>query len=105
MTMTNVSGRMAPIVSAPTRGLLPEHVNYRDTGCDVSPSCLQCPLPVCRYDKSPVYGRTPVTILRHVRIIQHRSSGRSFRQIAVLEGVSVRTVTSVLRSVREAAAA
>ncbi|MGI8553711.1 MAG: hypothetical protein ACR2PL_23420 [Dehalococcoidia bacterium] len=28
----------------------PEHVVYRDTGCEVAPSCLNCPLTVCRYD-------------------------------------------------------
>jgi hypothetical protein len=29
---------------------LPEHLEYRDTGCSVSSSCLGCPLPRCRYD-------------------------------------------------------
>lgn len=23
---------------------------WRDTGCDLNPSCLACPLPVCRHD-------------------------------------------------------
>src|SRR6476660_8677048 len=30
--------------------LLPENVHYRDDGCEVSSSCLACPLPVCRYE-------------------------------------------------------
>ena len=30
---------------------LPEHVAYRDRGCDIFPSCLHCPLPRCRYDE------------------------------------------------------
>ena len=30
---------------------LPEHVAYRDRGCDIFPSCLSCPLPRCRYDE------------------------------------------------------
>jgi hypothetical protein len=29
---------------------LPEHLDYRDDGCDLFPSCLSCPLPRCRYD-------------------------------------------------------
>ena len=29
---------------------LPENLRYRDEGCDLSPSCLNCRLPVCRYD-------------------------------------------------------
>lgn len=24
--------------------------NYADTGCDVSASCLRCPLPLCKYE-------------------------------------------------------
>ena len=28
----------------------------RDKGCDVSPSCLKCPLPICKYD---VAGQLP----------------------------------------------
>lgn len=27
----------------------PEHY-YKDDGCSISPKCLSCPLPVCRYD-------------------------------------------------------
>ena len=34
----------------PTMDMLPEHFPYRDDGCDVSSSCLRCPLPRCKYD-------------------------------------------------------
>ena len=27
-----------------------ERYPYRDEGCEVSPSCLKCPLPQCKYD-------------------------------------------------------
>ena len=30
--------------------VVPEHFPYRDDGCQVSPSCLRCPLPRCKYD-------------------------------------------------------
>ena len=30
---------------------------YTDTGCDVSPSCLACPLPACKYDDMAGYRR------------------------------------------------
>ncbi len=33
------------------REALPEYANYRDTGCDLAPSCLSCPFVRCRYDK------------------------------------------------------
>lgn len=29
---------------------LPEHTEYRDTGCSLHASCLTCPFAQCRYD-------------------------------------------------------
>ena len=37
--------------------LLPELYAYRDDGCEVSPSCLTCPLPRCKYDDPAWYQR------------------------------------------------
>ena len=34
----------------PAMDTLPEYFPYRDDGCDVSTSCLGCPLPQCKYD-------------------------------------------------------
>ncbi|MBI4338791.1 MAG: hypothetical protein HY680_02420 [Chloroflexi bacterium] len=34
----------------PAMDTLPEYFPYKDGGCDVSPSCLRCPLPQCKYD-------------------------------------------------------
>lgn len=30
---------------------------YRDTGCNLHPSCLACPLAACKYDEVPVTNR------------------------------------------------
>ena len=30
--------------------LLPEYIHYEDEGCDLSETCLDCPLPDCVYD-------------------------------------------------------
>lgn len=30
---------------------LPEFCHYRDEGCEVSPSCLNCPLAACIYEE------------------------------------------------------
>ena len=35
---------------------LPEHITYQDTGCELAPSCLTCPLERCQYD-DPVGAR------------------------------------------------
>ncbi len=32
------------------REALPEYANYKDTGCDLAPSCLSCPFVRCRHD-------------------------------------------------------
>ena len=61
------------------------HVLYRDDGCDLAPSCLECPLPECKYES-------------RVRLAERRSMARSMREtinvkeIAVRTGVSPRTV-------------
>jgi len=36
----------------PRSDALPENTDYADTSCDLYPSCLQCPLPHCRYDEA-----------------------------------------------------
>ena len=36
--------------AAPVVDVVPERYPYRDEGCEVSPSCLRCPLPQCKYD-------------------------------------------------------
>ena len=35
---------------APPDDPRPEHVDYRDEGCELAPECLACPLPRCRHD-------------------------------------------------------
>lgn len=44
----------------------PEYADYPDTGCEVSPSCLACPLPQCKHD-DPVWYQ------------QYRRQGRDLR--------------------------
>ena len=44
--LTDASGRSI------RRDALPEYVDYRDTGCELAPSCLNCPFIRCRYDYS-----------------------------------------------------
>lgn len=70
---------------------LPEQTVYVDTGCEVAPRCLECPLPRCKYEEPG--GRVPA----HIRERQRRinllyDEGWSPRAIAAREGVSVRSV-------------
>ena len=57
---------------APRR--LPEHTQYRDTGCDLHPSCLTCPLVRCRYDE-PGGARRLLSDERDRTILQAAAAG------------------------------
>ncbi len=93
----------------PMRGLpggradaLPEYATYRDTGCDLHPRCLSCPLPRCRYDE-PGGVRGIRNEARDAAIIAlHRRGRLSVNTIAQRFGVSRRTVFRVLACHRSA---
>lgn len=76
---------------------LPEGMEYPDTGCHVSPSCLACPLPRCVFDTP---GRTRARIrveTRDVAVRKLRDSGATVPSIVSQTGMSRRTVYRVLR--------
>ena len=79
---------------------LPEHTDYADTGCDLYPSCLNCPLPRCRYEET---GGAPA-ILRTGRdaIILKLATedGLGVERLAEMFGLSRRTIFRVLRAAR-----
>ena len=60
---------------------LPEHVDYRDRGCDLFPSCLSCPLPRCRYDEPG-----------GVRAMLNRVRDREIRRMRLEGGVAVNEI-------------
>jgi hypothetical protein len=55
------------------RDTLPEHADYRDTGCEASPSCLTCPLERCKEDE-PRRPRNPGAPARdrEIALLRHR---------------------------------
>jgi hypothetical protein len=78
--------------------LLPEEHEYRDQGCDLFPSCLDCPLPRCRYDEGG--GRTVTNELRDGEVLRLKAEGKGVNELAGLFGVSKRTVHRILRRAR-----
>ena len=74
---------------------LPEFTRYRDNGCDVSPSCLTCPLPRCRYEE-PGGLRALLNKTRDQQIVSQRANGVPVAELATRFGVSRRTVFRVL---------
>lgn len=80
---------------------------YHDEGCDLAPSCLNCPFPRCRYDDTtigPRRGRKPgPSAGRHAEMVHlRREEGLSITELAARFDVSKRTVHRILATGREA---
>ena len=77
------------------RDPLPEHAGYKDDGCSVSPSCLSCPLPRCRYEEKGGL-RGMMLAMRDEELLQARIGGASIDDLATQFRVSKRTVFRIL---------
>ena len=64
-------------------------LHYRDDGCDIAPRCLDCPLPLCRFDLPPKVART---IIRETELRVLLSNGKSAEEAAAIMGMSRRSV-------------
>ncbi len=81
----------------PRDDALPEHLEYRDEGCDLFASCLTCPLPRCRYDE-PGGARAMLNRVRDQEIRRLRyEAGLSVDEVSMRFRVSRRTVFRVLQ--------
>ena len=80
---------------------LPEHIEYRDGGCDLAPTCLRCPLERCRYDE-PGGRRALITGSRDVAVCRRREEGSGIDLLAAEFGLSRRSVFRILAREREA---
>lgn len=75
---------------------VPELTAYRDTGCDLHPSCLVCPLAQCRYD-DPGWLHREKRVQRDQEIIQARSlENIPIADLANRFGLSTRTVHRII---------
>ena len=67
-------------------------ITLPDDGCERSPSCLSCPLPVCKYDEQPLKQH----VSRNDRIRKMRKKGAPVDGVAAAFGISVRSVHRIL---------
>ncbi len=104
MSIAVIPGTKSEQLRLPMRGAdkprvrsdaLPEFTRYRDSGCDVSTSCLTCPLPRCRYEE-PGGLRALLNKTRDKQIAVQRATGVPVAELATRFGVSRRTVFRVL---------
>lgn len=95
---------LEPVVRSPGRlvrkDALPEHTEYADTGCDMHPSCLACPLVRCRFDE-PGGMRKMISRERDRLIIRLQQEQRLPAHVLARRfGISRRTVFRVLKRAR-----
>jgi hypothetical protein len=76
-----------------------DSVNWRDTGCSVSPSCLDCPLPACKYDVAGGLAALQCTS-RNDAIASAREQGTPVSQLQDRFNLSRRTVFRALSAGR-----
>jgi hypothetical protein len=80
---------------------LPEHADYRDTGCEFSASCLRCPLARCKHDDPRWLHRLTVDA-RNREIVLLRTRHRApIDMLAAAYGLTRRHVFRILRGARE----
>ena len=86
----------------PLLDAVPEFYHYEDTGCEVSPSCLNCPLPQCKYD-DPTWFQRHRRIARDMKVWSTmQAESLSVEEAAERFSVTVRTVFRMMRRCREA---
>ena len=83
-----------------TIDLAPEYCRYRDEGCELTSSCLSCPLPTCVYDQPRGRQRWLKTARNREMARLFGAGGRDVRQLADEFGVSTRTVQRALKEHR-----
>lgn len=77
-----------------------DFAHYPDTGCQVHPACLSCPLPRCVLDEPPGQRAAARNRERDAAIIAAMQRGESVRQIGATLGISRRTVHRVINQNR-----
>ena len=77
--------------------LLPQDVRWRDEGCELFPSCLNCLRSRC-IEEEPRGKQRLRSQARARRMVALRDQGKSVAEIAVLFGVCQRTVQRALAS-------
>ena len=79
---------------------LPENMSYRDTGCEVSASCLTCPLPQCKYDDPLWYQQYRRQGRDQLILAAHKGEGANVFDLAQRFELSPRTIHRALRRLR-----
>ena len=74
----------------------PEYIHYKDEGCELSPSCLECPFERCILEEGGVASARKKE--RNQEIKDLANQGVTVPELAERYGVNVRTIQRVLSS-------
>ena len=74
-----------------------------DTGCDVSSSCLSCPLPLCKHDAPRGQTARIKNAPRNLLIAEAYHSGEDTGLIASRFNITSRSIFRIAREVRNSA--
>ena len=91
-----------PLLANAMIDAVPEYYHYEDTGCEVSASCLNCPLPQCKYD-DPGWFQRHRRLARDLKVWSTmQSETLTVEEAAERFSVTVRTVFRIMRRCRDA---
>ena len=87
----------SPIVDS-----VPELYPYEDTGCEISDSCLNCPLPRCKHD-DPVWYQKNRRLAKDWKMLSAmQQEDLTVEETAERFSITVRTVFRIMERCREA---
>lgn len=76
-----------------------DYAHWQDDGCEVSPSCLSCPLEVCKFDRADsIRAEQRDRLTLYNRIMERRAAGHTYERIAAELGCSRRAVAEACRT-------
>ena len=78
--------------------LPPEYCRYRDEGCELADSCLDCPFPKCIYEEPGGMQRWLKRRRERDMVRLHVVEGKPVKELADVFAVSERTVQRVLKA-------
>jgi hypothetical protein len=80
-----------------TNDLPPEYCRYKDEGCELAESCLNCPFPRCIYDE-PRGKQHWLKQVRDHEIKRLFDKGSGTKELGVMFGLSRRTIQRALKN-------
>lgn len=78
------------------RDTLPEHTDYRDTGCEISRTCQHCPLDRCKYEEPLTLRRAEMAARDREIAVLRRRHRIPVDMLAYTYGVTTRTIFRIL---------